>query len=81
VRHNTTLHNNPAQANIQIDYQLANTTNAVIAISNTQSANLYPLSTNNGIALLNITNLITGNYMVMLIQNGLVLDVKPLIKN
>ena len=78
-----TMWPNPANSEITISFDIANSSSAYIVITNINNnvSNNYILNTSTSQKTINLTNYSSGQYSVTLIVNGQIIDSKNLIKN
>ena len=74
---------NPANSQIQIDYDIENSTSAYLMITGVTNgvSNNYVLNTNSTQTIISLANYQYGNYIVTLVCDGQIVDSKNLIKN
>jgi hypothetical protein len=74
---------NPANNEVQVQYDIENSTSAYVVIASltTGNSNNYILNTTSSQKTIDISNYPAGNYSVVLIVNGQIIKSKNLIKN
>ena len=78
----TSMYPNPANSEVTLQYDIENSTSAYVIIAGINNiSNNYILNTSTTQKTINLTNYPNGQYTVVLIVNGQVIESKNLIKN